>query len=163
MKQIVSVLILMSLFGLSGCATTGGQTSSSLPTSYQQHVAALKQSIQKRGGSVSQLFFLEIPSTPSAISNFLLEGMIKADSSTNAMDALLTLLQKAPGAQVVVFGGNDAVTAASVGGVLKNLNTSPDHAKTTLWVALKDPSHHVEILQTAAQTKGMRLEVLQSP
>lgn len=162
MKHIVPTLIVAMVIGLAGCATTGTQTSASASTFNQQRIAALTQAIHQRGGSVSQLLFLEIPSASEAIADYLSVGLIKAGSPSNAMDALLELLQKAPGAQVAVFGTSDAVTAASVQGVLKSLRSSSDHSKTTLWVALKNPSGHAEELRVAAQTAGLHLEVLPS-
>ena len=102
MKHIFSTLIVVMVIGLTGCATTGTQTSASESTFNQQRIAALTQAIHKRGGSVSQLLFLEIPSASEAIADYLSVGLIKAGSPSNAMDALLELLQKAPGAQVVV-------------------------------------------------------------
>jgi uncharacterized protein YceK len=162
MKHTVPTLIVAMAIGLAGCATPGTQTSASASIFNQQRIAALTQAIHKRGGSVSQLLFLEIPSASEAIPDYLSVGLIKAGSPSNAMDALLELLQKAPGAQVAVFGASDAVTIASVQGVLKSFRASPDHSKTTLWVALKNPSGHEEELRVAAQTAGLHLEVLPS-
>ena len=162
MKHIASALILTIVIGLAGCATPGGRISGSPSNLDQQRMAVLTQAVLKRGGSVSELFFLEVPSASDAIADYLSVGLIKAGTSSSTMDALLTLLQKAPGAQVVVFGDSDAVTAASVQGVFKNLRISPDHSKTILWVALKNPSIHAEGLRAAAQTAAVRLEILQT-
>jgi len=162
MKFIAPTLIVATVIALAGCTTTKTQTSASRATSSQQRLAALTQAIHQRGGTVSQLLFLDIPSATEPIADYLTVGLIKAGGSSNAMDALFELLQKAPGAQVVVFGTSDAVTAGSVQGVLKRLRASSDHSKTTLWVALKNPAEHAEDLRVAAQAVGPRLEVLSS-
>lgn len=163
MKNFTSVLIIAALVTLSGCATTNSPTPSGPTKAEQQKITVMYQAVQKRGGPVSQLYFAEMPSAGNNLADYLLVGVIKAGSPSNSMDALQELLKKVPGAQVVVYGGNDAVTAASVEEVLKLLPSSPGFLNTVLWVVQKEAASHSESLHAVAKLAGVRLEVVQIP
>ena len=64
---------------------------------------------------------------------------------------------------MVIQGNSDAITAASIEGVLKLLPPSTNQQKNKLWVTLKTPSEYNQSLTAAAQTAGVRLETLRFP
>lgn len=163
MKNFTSALTITALVTLSGCATTNSPTPSGPAQAEQQKITVMHQAVQKRGGPVSQLYFAEMPSAGNYLSDYLLVGVIKAGSPTTATDALQELLKKVPNAQVVVYGENDAVTAASIEEVLKLLTPSPGFLNAVLWVVQKEATSHSEGLHAAAKRAGVRLEVLQIP
>lgn len=163
MRHFISALVMAILFCLAGCGTTSGPSSSVALYHDKHRTESVGNQIRERGGDMSQLFYLDIPDAENGISNQLTAGLIKAGMSTNAMDTLLTLLRSVPVAQVVIQGNSDAITAASIEGVLKLLSPSTNQQKTKLWVTLKNPSEYNQSLLAAAQTAGVRLETLRFP
>lgn len=153
------LLFVIFLVFISGCASTGGQSSQpGVAAPWQKNMAACKAATKQADWSITMF---EVPAARNAISNKMAALTMKIGGS-NTVDALVKALSQSSRPTIAVYGDSDEVAATTLEVALHKL-VSPDAKYSQQPLCFIGDSQYGAQLKPAAESAGLSLLMVPKP
>ena len=151
------LLFIIAFVFISGCASTGGQSSQTGAAPWQKNMAACKAATKQADWSITMM---EVPAAGNAISNKMAAMTMKMGGS-HTVDALVKILSQASRPTLAVYGDSDEMAAATLEVALNKLPSGAKYSRQPLCF-IGDPQYEAQ-LKPAAERAGLLLMMVAKP